>query len=133
MENNELVLDRGKLLAEVAILSPAEEAELLAKLDAALTENVSLKEKLDCVESENADLKQQLAWFKKQVYGQKSEKTYPPNNPASDQQSTAALFGRRRAYMYGSINPRQNWLPGGKEQFKIPFHIQPVRSSGNGE
>lgn len=45
-----------------------EEAELLAKLDAALTENVSLKE-------EGADLNQQLAWFKKQVYGQRGEKT----------------------------------------------------------
>ena len=68
MESNELVLDRGKLLAEAAILSPAKEAEYRAKLDVALTENISLKEEV-------AELKQQLAWFKKQLYGQKSEKT----------------------------------------------------------
>ena len=50
-------------------MSPAElELKYRQAYEKALTENAALKD-------ENARLKEQLAWFKKAVYGQKSEKT----------------------------------------------------------
>lgn len=68
MENNELILDRDRPLAEETPLSPAKEKELRDKLNAALAV-------IDSLNEEVANLEQQLAWFKKQIYGQKSEKT----------------------------------------------------------
>ena len=61
MENTDLILDQNKFLTEESPLSPAKELKYRAKIDA--------------LEEENADLKQQVAFLKKALYGQKSEKS----------------------------------------------------------
>ena len=61
MENNELVLKSEKLHAASSVLTPEKEAEYRTRISS--------------LEEENADLKQQLAYLKKALYGQKSEKT----------------------------------------------------------
>ena len=61
MENNELVLKSEQLHAESNVLTPEKEAEYRTRISS--------------LEEENADLRQQLAYLKKALYGQKSEKT----------------------------------------------------------
>ncbi len=50
-------------------------AELELKYRLAMEKNTELISQVSCLKDENAQLKEQLAWFKKTVYGQKSEKT----------------------------------------------------------
>ncbi len=64
----ELQLNRQNLLCEVSVLSP--EKELYYRNAIA-----DLKEEVSGLKEENADLRQQLAYFKKTLYGQKSEKS----------------------------------------------------------
>ena len=61
MENNELELKSEQLNAESNVLTPEKEA--------------AYRTRISSLEEENADLKQQLAYLKKALYGQKSEKT----------------------------------------------------------
>ena len=68
MENQELVLRSEALLCEESTLSPEKE-------QAYISEITKLTEKNSSLEEENADLRQQLAYLKKALYGQKSEKT----------------------------------------------------------
>ena len=68
MENQELILRSEALLCEESTLSPEKE-------QAYISEITKLTEKNSSLEEENADLRQQLAYLKKALYGQKSEKT----------------------------------------------------------
>ncbi len=61
MENNEIVLNSTSLTSEKTMLTPEKEAEYISKISA--------------LEEEVCDLRQQLAILKKELYGQKSEKT----------------------------------------------------------
>ena len=61
MKNNELELKYEQLHSALSVLSPEKEAAYLNKIS-------SLEEEAD-------DLRQQLAFLKKALYGQKSEKT----------------------------------------------------------
>ena len=61
MENNELVLKSEQLHAASSVLTPEKEAKYRTRISS--------------LEEENADLRQQLAYLKKALYGQKSEKT----------------------------------------------------------
>lgn len=68
MESNNLIVEKEKILREEPILS-AEKEQAFRKQIAELTDtNNALKE-------ENSELKEQLAYLKKMLYGQKSEKT----------------------------------------------------------
>lgn len=68
MENNNLVVEKEKILLEESILS-AEKEQYFRTQIANLTEtNNSLKE-------ENLELKEQLEYLKRMVFGQKSEKS----------------------------------------------------------
>lgn len=61
MEKNGLELRFEQLNAESNVLTPEKEAEYRTRISS--------------LEEENADLRQQLAYLKKALYGQKSEKT----------------------------------------------------------
>lgn len=61
MENADLILDQNKFLTEESPLSPAKE--------------LAYRTKIEGLEEEVSDLKQQIAFLKKALYGQKSEKS----------------------------------------------------------
>lgn len=67
-----IILDMSKDTASNDSTAPVSRAEFEALL-------LSLTKDKDALESENADLKKQLAWFKRQVFGPKSEKRVEPN------------------------------------------------------
>ena len=64
-------MERLDFLLREAIRSP----EMELKVRAVFAENTALHEEVSQLKDENAILKERLAWFEKQVYGQKSEKS----------------------------------------------------------
>lgn len=68
MENNNLIVEKEKILLEESILSAEKEQYFLAQI-------AGLKEKNNSPTEENLELKEQLAYLKKMVFGQKSEKS----------------------------------------------------------
>lgn len=68
-------MEQWEFLIGEAILTPEKELELRAMCNAVATENSALHEEVSVLTDENAVLKERLAWFEKQLYGQKSEKT----------------------------------------------------------
>jgi transposase len=103
-------------------MSP-ETAELLITENAALkAENVQLKDQV-------ADVTQQLEWFKRQVFGSKSERVIP----AADGQYSLDIKGLPAAtapqtttqtITYSRKNPNANKTPHGRDE--IPAHIPRV-------
>ena len=68
MENQELILRSEALLCEESTLSPEKEQAYISEITKLTEKNSSLEEEVN-------DLRQQLAYLKKALYGQKSEKT----------------------------------------------------------
>ena len=64
-------MERLDFLLREAIRTP----EMELKVRAVFAENTALHEEVSQLKDENAILKERLAWFEKQVYGQKSEKS----------------------------------------------------------
>ena len=59
--------------------APVSRAEFEALVLSLKKESSELKHDRDSLRSENADLKKQLDWFKRQLFGPKSEKRIEPN------------------------------------------------------
>ena len=68
MENKNLIVEKEKILLEEPILSVEKEQYFRAQIAALTEKNNDLRE-------ENLELKEQLAYFKKMMFGQKTEKT----------------------------------------------------------
>ena len=64
-------METWEFLIKEAVRTP----EMELKIRAVFAENTALHEENAALKDENAILKERLAWFEKQVYGQKSEKT----------------------------------------------------------
>ena len=64
-------METWEFLIREAINTP----EMELKIRAVFSENTALHEENAALKDENAILKERLAWFEKQIYGQKSEKT----------------------------------------------------------
>lgn len=68
MENKNLIVEKEKILLEEPILSAEKEQYFRTQIAVLTEKNNDLRE-------ENLELKEQLAYFKKMVFGQKTEKT----------------------------------------------------------
>lgn len=68
MENKNLIVEKEKILLEEPILSAEKEQYFRTQI-------ASLTEKNNSLVEENLELKEQLAYLKKMVFGQKSEKS----------------------------------------------------------
>lgn len=68
-------MEQWEFLMQEAIRTPEQEVEIARKVRAVFTENTRLHEENAELKDENAVLKERLAWFEKQIYGRKTEKT----------------------------------------------------------
>lgn len=93
-----------------------------------IAENAALKSDVLRLTSQVAELTHQLDWIKRQIYGQKSERTIP----VSDVQCALDLVGVPEAapitttelITYSRKNPKANKTPHGRDE--IPAHIPRV-------
>src|SRR2546427_7900556 len=63
-----------RLEDQAAALSPAEIVTLLGERQAAQAERAQHLQRIAGLEVKNADLRRQVAWFKRQLFGRKSER-----------------------------------------------------------
>jgi transposase len=92
---------------------------------AILTENSLLKGEILSLKDLVADLQEQLAWFKRQVFGQKSERVVPVNDPQCTlplgEIPSAPPVPKTQTITYSRTLPNANKTPHGREE--IPAHI----------
>src|SRR2546425_2482963 len=65
-----------RLEDQAAALSPAEIVTLLGERQAAQAERAQHLQRIAGLEVKNADLRRQVAWFKRQLFGRKSERRF---------------------------------------------------------
>src|SRR2546425_7075887 len=84
-----------RLEDQAAALSPAEIVTLLGERQAAQAERAQHLQRIAGLEVKNADLRRQVAWFKRQLFGRKSERRFL--EPRAPQLPLAGMLTAPRA------------------------------------